>query len=117
MTYFKIEEFACPCCTKSEPEMSPLLLEQLDQAQFLLERPIVIASGIRCSSQAESNSCQPVSHLKGFAVDIKCLHSSYRMKLLKALLAVGFNRIGVANTFVHVDVDPCRPSNMIWVYR
>jgi hypothetical protein len=29
---------------------------------------------------------------------------------------VGFNRIGVANTFIHVDNDPSLPEDVIWTY-
>ena len=35
---------------------------------------------------------------------------------MKSLMKVGFNRIGVGNTFIHVDIDPEKPIDVIWTY-
>jgi len=32
------------------------------------------------------------------------------------LLYVGFTRIGVADTFIHVDLDTNKQHNLIWTY-
>jgi hypothetical protein len=45
-----------------------------------------------------------------------CIASSDRYKLLCALIEVGFNRIGVAKSFIHVDVDKNKSKNVIWTY-
>ena len=39
-----------------------------------------------------------------------------RFLVLDALLAVGFNRIGIADTFIHVDSDLDKSQNVIWTY-
>ena len=31
-------------------------------------------------------------------------------------MAVGFNRIGIAGTFIHVDLDFDKSQNVIWTY-
>ena len=33
------------------------------------------------------------------------------------LVEVGFTRIGVGNTFIHVDIDENKSSNVIWTYK
>jgi hypothetical protein len=38
------------------------------------------------------------------------------MIIVKALLEVGFKRIGIDDTFIHVDCDPTKDQNLIWVY-
>jgi hypothetical protein len=38
------------------------------------------------------------------------------MKLVCALFDAGFGRIGIAKTFIHVDVDPDKPFDVMWVY-
>ena len=56
------------------------------------------------------------SHLLGYAADIACTNSVLRHKILTSLIKVGFNRIGIADTFIHVDNDPGKPENVIWTY-
>jgi hypothetical protein len=36
--------------------------------------------------------------------------------MLNALLEVGFNRIGIAGTFIHIDIDKNKSQNVIWTY-
>jgi hypothetical protein len=31
-------------------------------------------------------------------------------------MKAGFNRIGIADTFIHVDNDPGKAENVIWTY-
>jgi hypothetical protein len=38
------------------------------------------------------------------------------MYMIEALLTAGFNRIGISNRFIHVDVDEELPQNVIWTY-
>ena len=68
----------------------------------------MLARGYKASAKS--------SHLLGHAADISCTNSSQRHKIIKALLKVGFNRIGIADTFIHVDNDPNKPANVIWTY-
>jgi len=56
------------------------------------------------------------SHLRGFAADIHATSSADRFKILSALIEVGFNRIGIAKTFIHVDADPIKTKDVIWTY-
>ena len=56
------------------------------------------------------------SHLKGLAVDISCKSSKDRFALVNLLLKVGFKRIGIAGSFIHVDIDKTKSQNLIWGY-
>ena len=122
MKYFKLSEFDSPDMVGSGEAMDREFLSRLDQARSLADTPFKITSGYRTKEynegllargyKASANS----SHLKGFAADIACTNSSNRYKILKALMKVGFNRIGIADTFIHVDNDPGKPENVIWTY-
>lgn len=50
------------------------------------------------------------------AVDIKALNRGIRDTLVIEAKNVGFKRIGVAKTFVHLDVDPTKTQNIAWGY-
>jgi uncharacterized protein YcbK (DUF882 family) len=117
LKHFKLSEFDSPDLPGSGEKMSRKFLKMLDEAREIADTPFVINSGYRTDSHnnyvgGKSNS----SHLKGMAVDIRCHDDASRSKIIEALIKVGFNRIGVAKTFIHVDNDPQKNSNRIWVY-
>ena len=56
------------------------------------------------------------SHLIGKAADIAISNSQERWAVLTALQDAGFSRLGVAKTFIHVDSDEAKSSNVIWTY-
>jgi hypothetical protein len=31
-------------------------------------------------------------------------------------MEAGFNRLGIAKTFIHVDNDPGKPEDTVWLY-
>ena len=78
--------------------------------------PFVINSAYRSPEHAESIKNPTSSHIKGLAVDIKATDSRTRYKVLNALMHVGFNRIGIADTFIHVDDDKDKSQQVIWTY-
>jgi len=87
----------------------------LDRARGVARVPFVITSGFRTVEQNQaSGGADQSSHELGLAVDLACGDSSIRFKILKALLAVGFSRIGVYDKHLHVDADPTKPQNVIW---
>jgi len=117
MKYFKLSEFDSPDMVGSGEAMDKEFLSKLDQARSLCDIPFRITSGYRSEAHnlkvgGVSNS----SHLLGYAADIACNNSVNRHKILKALMKAGFNRIGIADTFIHVDNDPGKPENVIWTY-
>ena len=53
--------------------------------------------------------------MKFCAADIHCANGNDRMTMVHALIKVGFRRIGIADTFIHVDTDRNKPHS-IWLY-
>lgn len=98
--------------------MSDELTGMLDEARSIANIPFRINSGTRCASRNKQEGGLPSSaHLKGLAVDIRCPDSETRSKILTALLMVGFDRIGIAKSFIHVDIDTTKPTDVVWLYR
>jgi len=52
----------------------------------------------------------------GYAVDIRCNTEANRWKIVAAAIQVGFNRIGIAKTYVHLDNSPAHSGHVIWLY-
>ena len=45
--YFKLSEFACPCCKRVM--LHPLLLKKLGEFRAIIKKPLYITSGYRCA--------------------------------------------------------------------
>ena len=99
-----------------ENGMNVEFLAKLDKAREFAGIPFIINSAYRSPEHPESIKNPTSSHIKGLAVDISVKDSVTRFKVLNALIAVGFNRIGVADTFIHVDLDLDKSQNVIWTY-
>ena len=118
MRYFKINEFDSPDLKGSGNKMDSKILHMLDEARKQYGSAIKINSGYRTRfHNAKVGGVESSSHLKGLAVDIACSKSLDRFKLIRILQKVGFNRIGIGNTFIHVDIDPEKIKNVMWTYK
>jgi len=115
--YFKLHEFACKCgCGLNN--VTDQFKEDLNTARHIANIPFVINSGVRCPAHNKRVGGLPSSsHQLGLAVDIKADNSESRFKIMQGLIQVGFSRIGVHKTFIHVDVDTSKPANVMWLYR
>lgn len=117
MKYFKLKEFDSPDEPGSGFNMSEEILHMLDAARKIYGKSMRVNSGFRTESHNKKvGGVVSSSHLKGLAVDLACSESRNRFKMIKALLEVGFKRIGVASTFIHVDIDKNKSQNVIWTY-
>ena len=117
MKYFNYSEFDSPDVQGSGQMMDKRLLKKLDEIREIVGEPIIITSGFRTPAHNESvNGVESSSHLKGLAVDIAIRHSRMRFKLISTLFEVGINRIGIADNFIHIDIDPDKDENVIWTY-
>jgi len=100
------------------------LLKKLDEIREIVGEPIIITSGFRTPAHNEAvggkmpdaDGNGGSSHLKGLAVDIAIRHSRMRFKFISALFEVGINRIGIADNFIHIDIDPDKDEDVIWTY-
>ena len=128
LKYFSRSEFDSPDLEGSGDNMSGEFLEMLDEARGLATEvsgkdfPFKINSGFRTQAyhdeltrlrhKTDKNS----PHKKGLAADISVTDSRSRYIVLNSLLLVGFTRFGIADTFIHVDLDTERKQNIIWTY-
>ena len=109
---FKVREFICHCC--GAEGIKDVLVYHLQNAHDRLpkNRVMVVTSGYRCPMHNESiGGVENSAHMKGLAADIKFDDSSHKFMLIKAFLSVGFKRIGIYESFIHVDVDKTKPQN------
>jgi len=98
-------------------KMDKTFLLRLDEARERAGIPFIINSGYRTPEHNAKIGGKPnSSHLKGLAVDISVTNSRQRFIILNALLDVGFTRIGIADTFIHVDLDSEKSKEVIWTY-
>jgi len=117
MKYFKHEEFDSPDKPGSGLNMHEEILHMLDAVRKQFGKPIKINSGYRTEARNQKIGGVPnSSHLKGLAADISCENSKDRFTLLGLLVKAGFKRIGVASSFIHVDIDKTKSQDLIWVY-
>tara|TARA_R110002167_G_scaffold91458_1_gene246107 strand:- start:176876 stop:177232 length:357 start_codon:yes stop_codon:yes gene_type:complete len=112
---FDSSEFSCNCCGLSN--ISSKLVKWLQVARDFAGIPFVITSGTRCPvHNKKSGGLASSAHLAGYAVDIAVDNGRERHIILAALIKAGFTRIGISKHFIHVDIDPSKPSPTIWLY-
>lgn len=118
LEFFKYEEFDSPDLPNSgRANMDRDFLQKLDSARQIAGIPFKITSGYRTEQHNEKvGGVKNSSHIKGKAVDIAISSSRERWNILQALQNAGFNRFGLAKTFIHVDNDEEKSSNVIWTY-
>ena len=115
--YFNYEEFDSPDIQGSGQLMSNEIISMLDVVRKKYGKAIDINSGFRTPKHnAEVGGKVTSSHLKGLAVDISCTNSTDRFKLEGILREVGFTRIGMGSTFIHVDIDKEKTQKVLWTY-
>lgn len=115
--YFNESEFrACsPSC--SLQDMDQRTMDLLDAARDRAGIPFVLNSAYRSEAYELSRGRSGNgAHTRGRAVDIRCTSSANRMKVVRALLEVGFPRIGIGTKFIHADNDDELSQQVIWLY-
>ena len=113
--YFSRKEEMCPCCKQGG--LAPDFRDKLNRAREKAAIPFILNSAFRCAAHnAEVGGSDTSSHLAGCAVDIRCKESRERYLILNALFFVGFHRIGIGKTFIHVDDDLTKPAGVVWLY-
>jgi uncharacterized protein YcbK (DUF882 family) len=112
MLHFKEEEFACKCC--GQVKMDDTFLIMVDSARAIADIPFKITSGYRCPKHNAEVGSTSTNHTSGKAADIKCTYGPDRLKMITALIAVGFKRIGIGKDFIHCDIN--EGARSIWLY-
>mgnify|MGYP001181402582 CR=1 FL=1 len=123
---FDFEEFDCPTLegsglpTTDGGKMCIDFLHKLDEARSIADTVFRVNSAYRePAHNLKVGGRVGSSHIKVpcRAVDLHCNNSGDRTKILNALFKVGLGRrIGIAKTFIHVDMDYDKPA-AIWLYQ
>lgn len=117
MIHFDLDEFDSPDMPGSGAFMDEEFLRMIDAARELAGMPFIINSGFRTPAHNRAvGGSDTSSHMSGYAADIRATSSNRRWIVIAACLQAGFTRIGVADTFVHVDCDPDKAENVMWLY-
>lgn len=115
--FFSQTDFSGANPTCSIDDMGTSFMTRLDQAREYAGIPFVVNSAYRTvEHEIEQGRDGTSSHTKGIAVDLACKGSRQRYLMIHALLKVGFTRIGIGETFLHVDTDEDKDQNVIWHY-
>lgn len=92
------------------------LVQMLDRARGLAEIPFKITSGYRTPQDSIAvGGTGDDAHTHHKAADIRCNDSVSRLKIISALILVGFKRIGIKKDHIHADVDTTLPQNVMWL--
>ena len=117
---FRPYEFTCRCgCGLNN--MQAEFMKKLTMARQIAREtsniPFIITSGCRCAvhNRKEGGSSSS-DHLTGRGADIRCKSTGDRWIIIDALIKAGFNRIGIAKTFIHAGDEPKNTPNVIWLY-
>jgi zinc D-Ala-D-Ala carboxypeptidase len=112
---FNREEYACKCgCGKDNIKDELAMKVQL--VRDILNRSIKINSGVRCPDHnATIKATMTSSHIGGWAADLGYSGSAHRYELLSAVFQI-FDRVGIAKTFIHVDIDANKTAGVVWLY-
>lgn len=105
--YFPKEEFdrCTPPCHISD--MHEFFMRRLDTARDIAEIPFILTSAYRSVDyELQQGRDGTSTHTKGLAVDIAYKHPTEAFKIVDALMAVGFSRIILYKSWIHVDADP-----------
>lgn len=102
LKYFTEDEFIKIGCHSDDCDA--LSLQKLDELREKCGFPLVLNSAYRTSEHdKERGRSGTGAHTLGRAFDISCLDGRKRAKIVRNAFEVGFNRIGIYPTFVHVD--------------
>lgn len=104
-----------PSC--SLQDMKQGTMNRLDKARELAGIPFVLNSAYRSPKwEKEKGRTGTGAHTQGHAVDIRCNTNENRAKILAACREAGFTRFGIAPTYIHVDDDPTKTPDVVWLY-
>lgn len=115
--YFTKAEFDCKHTGKNE--MQPEFMAKLQLLREKYGKPIVITSGYRhWTHPVEAKKGHTTGeHTRGTCADIACTSGADRYQIVRLALQLGFPRIGIAKSFIHLGIGGAGlPSPTIWDY-
>ena len=117
--HFVSTEFACHCGCGYGTRPNDVSTELIDLLERMREEhgPIHITSGCRCKVyNLHCGGVENSAHTRGTAADLRVQGGTERRKLLDLAVMNWASGIGVANSFIHVDMDSTLPRPMAWTY-
>ena len=115
--YFRPHEFDSPDAPGSGFGMSLPFVRKLDKLRDAVNMPLIVVSGYRTEiHNAKVGGVDSSAHERGQAVDIRALSSQTKFRILEAAFKLGFRRIGIGSTFVHIDDSITHPQDVVWTY-
>jgi hypothetical protein len=122
---FKPIEFACKCGICKSIIIDIRLVDMLQKLRNLLDSPIYINSGYRCTRynsvliQEGAPAAKLSKHIYGAAADIGVRNKDGLLidgpQLARIAYMIGFRRIGVSQYWIHVDIEPTKRL-ALWTY-
>jgi uncharacterized protein YcbK (DUF882 family) len=115
--YFTEGEFrnCSPSCSLQDMKQSTM--NRLDTMRQLAGIPLIINSAYRPQAWEKAKRRSGTgSHTLGQAVDIRCTSETNRWRIIEAAIKVGFTRIGIAKTYIHVDDSQKHTQGVVWLY-
>lgn len=118
LRYFRAHEFASPDQLDSGYLMNLDFVRKLDKLREAVKMPLVIRSGFRTEAHnAVVGGVDSSAHTSGHAADIQAVTSGEKFAILEAAFRLGFRRVGIGQSFVHLDDDISKPQDVCWTYK
>lgn len=103
------------CSQTAEAGISTAFVHRLDELRHRCGFAFKISSGYRSPKHtAEAKKASPGTHSQGIAADILVFGGDQRRRVVEEAIKMGFNGIGVAEEFVHVDTR--ETAEIMWTY-
>jgi uncharacterized protein YcbK (DUF882 family) len=100
--HFYYKEYSCKCC--GETKINIELIIALEKLRVLVNKPIMITSGYRCSLHNKAiGGAKNSQHMFGNAVDIK-VNGFTPLQISKLAKECGFTWTKVYSSWTHIDV-------------
>ena len=100
-------------------EMKPEFMKLLQALRLMYGKPMTITSGYRHHTHpVEARKGHTTGeHTQGVCCDVACASGADRYQIIRLALQLGFTRIGIAKTFIHLGIGGAGlPSPTIWDY-
>ena len=119
--HFSASEFSCSCGCGYGTRPGDVSSDLLDLLEHMREEygPITVNSGCRCTAyNASIGGVANSAHTIGQAADLRVSGGKDRRKMVDLAVLFCTSGLGVAKTFVHVDVaeDGILPRPGCWSY-